>query len=115
MNEARVVLDTGVVVSAALFPQSIPRQAVESAAQWGSPCEIVRMSQGRLRPFLCVISRVIRRSPTYGEARSRAFSLLLMAKANSARRPVNGSDLQLDYASHLDVNVGAIIAAREGS
>jgi putative PIN family toxin of toxin-antitoxin system len=35
MNELRVVIDTGVVVSAVLLPRSIPRQAFDLAAEHG--------------------------------------------------------------------------------
>jgi uncharacterized protein len=35
MNELRVVIDTGVVVSAVLLPRSIPRQAFDAAADHG--------------------------------------------------------------------------------
>src|SRR5262245_6248529 len=36
MNEIRMVCDTGVVVSAALLPRSVPRQAVDLAIQRGA-------------------------------------------------------------------------------
>ena len=35
MNDTRVVCDTGVMVSAALLPRSIPRQAVNLATRRG--------------------------------------------------------------------------------
>ena len=36
MNNLRVTFDTNVIVSAALFSQSVPRQAVNYVVQWGT-------------------------------------------------------------------------------
>ena len=36
MNELRIVIDTGVVVSAVLLPRSVPRQALDAAAACGT-------------------------------------------------------------------------------
>jgi putative PIN family toxin of toxin-antitoxin system len=105
MNEFRVVIDSGVVVSAALLPKSIPRQAVDMA-----------VARGRLLVSAATVvelDEVLRRSKfdRYIEERQRLeflAALIDRAEAIEILQPVTGCrDPKDDKFLELAVNGSA--------
>jgi uncharacterized protein len=108
MNELRLVIDTGVVVSAVLLPRSIPRQAFDVAAERGqlllSGATVAELDEVLRRQKFNKYTEEMRRLEFLAALIHQAEPIEISERINACRDPKDDKFLELAVngrASHL--------------